>query len=393
MIRMGVVGVGGRGASLIKNVFRVVEPELRVVGVVDPDEKGARSRLAECDREAVFYKDLATMVRKAKLDCLMISTRCHLHTPYAAEAAKYDIPLYLEKPVAVNMRQARHLERAFESSRCPVVVSFPLRVSPLCVQARQLIADGAVGQVEHIAATNYVSYGTVYFDHPGYRKYEITQGLFLQKATHDLDYLMYLADQPIVRVAAMANWGRVFGGSMKPGLTCSQCKKRLTCPESPRNRERNHSGGTLEDHPCTFGKDIGTPEEGMNEDCSSALIEFADGSHGVYTQVFFTRRNAERRGAVVSGYEGTVEFDWYRNELRRIRHHEPFTDVTQAAEGLSHFGGDIELAHDFFDILAGHGKSRTPVETGLASVYACLAAKESSHKGRFVDVRQVGQGS
>lgn len=391
MIRMGVVGLGGRGAGLIKNVFRAAEPDLRVLGVVDPDESGARSRLADCDAEAVFYKDLATMVRQAKLDCLMISTRCHLHTPYAVEAARYDIPLYLEKPVAVNMRQARHLEQAFEKSRCPVVVSFPLRVSPLCVQARQLIADGAVGRVEHVAATNYVSYGTVYFDHPGYRNFEITQGLFLQKATHDLDYLMYLVGQPIVRVAAMANWGRVFGGSMKPGLTCSRCKKQLSCLESPHNRERNYSGGTQEEHCCSFGKDIGTPEAGMNEDCSSALVEFADGSHGIYTQVFFSRRDAHRRGAVVSGYEGTVEFDWYDNKLRRIRHHQPFTDVTQAAEGPSHFGGDIELARDFFDILAGHGKSRTPIETGLASVYTCLAAKQSAEKGRFVPVRQVGQ--
>ena len=34
---------------------------------------------------------------------------------------------------------------------------------------------------------------------------------------------------------------------------------------------------------------------------------------------------------------------------------------------------------------------RTPIETGIQSVYACLAAKQSAEKGRFVDVRLVGQ--
>jgi hypothetical protein len=34
---------------------------------------------------------------------------------------------------------------------------------------------------------------------------------------------------------------------------------------------------------------------------------------------------------------------------------------------------------------------RTPIETGIQAVYACLAAKQSAEKGRFVDVRLVGQ--
>jgi len=92
----------------------------------------------------------------------------------------------------------------------------------------------------------------------------------------------------------------------------------------------------------------------------------------------------------VSGYLGTVSFDWYTNELRRVRHHAPFSATERAGEGASHFGGDMELAHDFIDVIRGRGTSRTPIETGIQSVYACLAAKASSERGRFVQVRQVG---
>jgi len=390
MVRLGVVGHGSRISGVIKHCLRKFAPELRVVGIVDPDEAGARGRLDECDRnDVIFYRSLPEMVRKAKLDALAIGTRCHLHAPYAIQAARYDLPLYLEKPVAISMRQAVALERAFEKSKCEVVVSFPLRVSALCVFARRLIEEGAVGTPEHILAVNYVPYGTCYWD-GGYRNYAITQGLFLQKATHDFDYMMYLMGSRIVRVAAMATWGRVFGGKKRPGLYCSQCEEHDTCLESPQTRRRNCSGGTLRDHPCVFGADCGSPETGMNEDSSSALLEFASGVHGAYTQVFYSRRDAATRGATVSGYHGTISFDWYTNTVKRVRHHAPFTDVTKTGEGASHFGGDDELARDFISIIQGKGKSRTPIWAGIQSAYACLAAKESAETGRFVRVRQVG---
>ncbi len=391
MIRLGVIGHGGRISSVIKNCLREVEPDIRVVGIIDPDEAGARSRLDDCDKnDVIFYDNLDEMMKNAKPDALAIGTRCNLHTPYAIEASKYDIPLYLEKPVAINMEQALSLEKAFQNSKCQVVVSFPLRVSPLCLLAKEYIQKGSIGVPVHICALNYVPYGAVYWEHE-YRNYEITQGLFLQKATHDLDYMSFLMDSPIIRVAAMATVGQVFGGTKPSGLVCSKCNEAKTCLESPENRKRNGSGWHTDDHPCVFSSDCGSPATGTNEDASSALLEFASGAHGVYTQVFFARRDANKRGAIISGYLGTLDFDWYRNDMKYIRHHAPFTDTIKAGEGLSHFGGDTELAHDFIDLIRGEGKSRTGIQTGLQSVYACLAAKQSLENGQFVNVRQLGE--
>ena len=391
MIRIGVVGHGGRISGVIKHCLREVAPDIRVVGIVDPDEAGARSRLDDCDTaDVTFYRSLDAMVRHAGLDALAIGTRCNLHAKYAVAAARYDLPLYLEKPVAINMRQAMALERAFAKSRCKVVVSFPLCVSPLCQKTRQLLDEGAVGEPQHILGVNYVNYGTTYWE-DGYRNWDITQGLFLQKATHDLDYMSYLMDSPIVRVSAMANWGRVFGGDKPPGLRCSACDEADTCPESPEARKRNGTSWHTNDHLCVFSVDCGSPQTGTNEDCSSALIEFASGAHGAYTQVFFTRRDAHMRGSTISGYLGTVSFGWEHNTIRRVRHHEPFTDTLQAGEVGSHLGGDIELAHDFISLVRGKTtESRTGIDHGLRSVYACLAAKRSAETGKFVNVRQLG---
>ena len=335
-----------------------------------------------------FYPDLPTLVRRAKPDALLIGTQCALHTPYAIQAARYDLPLFLEKPVAVNMTQARALERAFRRTKCEVVVSFPLRVSPLCVRVAQLVQDGVIGHPEHITGLNYVPYGTVYFS-PG--SYQAMQGLFVQKATHDLDYMMLLMGSRITRVGAIGSYGRVFGGKKRAGLMCSQCDEAATCLESPQNRQRNGAvSGRNPDHACVFGRDVGSPKSGICEDASSCVVEFASGAHGIYTQVFYSRRDAARRGSIVSGYLGTITFDWYRNEITVAHHHRPFTDTLASKGGASHFGGDEELACDFFDLIRGRlRRSRTPIETGLASIYTCLAAKASAESGQFVKVPAV----
>ena len=130
----------------------------------------------------------------------------------------------------------------------------------------------------------------------------------------------------------------------------------------------------------------------MNEDCSSAVLRFASGAHGLYSQVFFARRDAARRGAVLSGYHGTVRFDWYENKLVRVRHHQPFTDTVAPASGMGHFGGDLELARDFIGLMRGTlRRTRATIEAGIQSAYACLAALETSRSGKFVRVRQTSR--
>ena len=57
------------------------------------------------------------------------------------------------------MQQATALKSLLKS-RCQVVVSFPLGIAAQRA-TREYIAGGAIGDPIHIAALNYVPYGTV----------------------------------------------------------------------------------------------------------------------------------------------------------------------------------------------------------------------------------------
>lgn len=350
---------------MLNNAIRPQAKDLRVVGLIEPDEKRAREVLCEEEkRTATFHRTLDSLVSRSKPDAIVIGTRCDLHARYACEAAATGLPIFLEKPVATTMSQALELAAAFEKSSSEVVVSFPLRASAMFGEVLDLTRSAEFGRPEHILGVNYVPYGNVYFD-SWYRDYRTTQGLFLQKATHDFDYLAALAGAPIVRVAAMISQGRVF-----------------------RDRATLASDAPAAAEGAAYFEGVGTPETGMNEDSSSALLEFGNGVKGVYTQLFFIKRDAAARGATLSNYKGTVTFDWYQNTIRHVPHLEGETRQWNVAETGGHFGGDGVLGRNFVEVVRGEAASISTIEAGLRSVFACLAAKESAETGQFVNVHQ-----
>jgi predicted dehydrogenase len=370
-VRLGVIGFGRRLRSMLATL-RKLEPDAAVVALLDPR---AEALMAEFPSElagATSYGAVDALLAHPGLDGVMVGTRCSLHTPYAVEVLRSGRPLFLEKPVAISWEQLRRLEAAARGTTSPAVVSFPLRVSAMCELARRIVDSGAIGTVEHVQAVNNVpAYAAGYY-HGWMRDEEETGGLWLQKATHDFDYLNYLVGQRPVSVCAMES-KTVFRGDMPVGLRCVDCDRR-DCPEKPH---------ATPSWLCAFGVDTG------NHDAASAIVRYASGAHMVYSQNFYTRRGAAARGATLIGYRGTLKFDWYQDELTVHHHHTGRVERHRFESGpgeTGHHGGDAELARDFLAIASGRGASRTPLEVALASTELCLAARDSSHERRFVDL-------
>lgn len=381
MVRLGVIGYGRRMRHLIATVGRL-GVGARVVGLVDP----RAGELREGDAAlagATVYPDAAAMLDGAALDGVLIGTRCSLHAALAGDVLARGLPLFLEKPVAIDFAQLAALREAAARSASPVVVSFPLRLSALCVAAREIIASGAIGTVEQVQAVNNVPFYAADYFHGWMRDEAETGGLWLQKATHDLDYLNFLIDQRPTTVVAMES-KTVFRGDMPAGLRCVECDRQRECPESPRNLFLQGVTAAVEPNEwrCAFAVDTG------NHDAASAIIGYESGLHATYTQNFYARRGAAARGATLIGYRGTVAFDWYREELTVHHHHSSRVERHHFPSGKGgHHGGDLALLENFLDVIAGRAASRAPLAAGLLSAELCLLARESCRRRAFMDVR------
>ena len=385
------IGIIGYGTRMHYFLDRLLELELgvQVAAVADLDTDRARSLLTSKGIEANavrFYADAEELLeREEALDGVMIGTRCHLHADLALKVMRKGLPLFLEKPVAITFRDLTLLEQAAAESASEVVVSFPLRNTPMARLVKEIVDSGRLGTIEHAQAVNNVPYGGVYY-HSWYRDEELTGGLFLQKATHDLDCLNYLLGLRPVTVAAMAS-KQVFKGEKPAGLRCGDCDEYDTCPESPYVLKHFMQEEATGDK-CAFAVDTG------NHDSASILIRYETGMHAVYSQNFYSRKTAALRGARLIGYGGTIEFDWYRDEVKVHMHNSPRTETYKLeAANLPHFGGDAALARNFVNVMKGTEKSRTPLSMGISSALMCLHAEQSAVSGTFRGIPPVLAGS
>ena len=392
MKRLGVIGYGGRIRGMLATIDKF-GTDATVVAVIDPAESSLRLRFPEKLENVVFYDDVNAMLDGAGLDGVLIGTNCLYHTPYAIKVLARGLPLFLEKPVAIDEEQLAQLHAASLKTTSEVVVSFPLRLSELCVMTKEIIDSGVIGTVENVQATNNVPfYGSNYY-HGWMRNEALTGGLWLQKATHDLDYLTWLVGKTPSRIIAVES-KTVFTGEMPAGLYCLECPIQKECPESQYNLF--YKQGILHDMSeaeswwdgrwqCSFATDTG------NHDAATAILQYESGAHLTYTQMFYARRGAAKRGAILTGYKGTVSFDWNTDEMVVHHHHSGRVERHRVeSESSGHHGGDERLAHDFLAILNGTGPSRATLADGLLSAQLCLMAKRATETSQFQPFMPLG---
>ncbi|HEX5322942.1 MAG TPA: Gfo/Idh/MocA family oxidoreductase [Capsulimonadaceae bacterium] len=377
VIRLGVIGYGARARHMAQ-LMCCQATDVRLAAIADPRAEAIRREMREEGKEAEaihFYESADEMLEQEPLEGVIVGTRCSLHATMALKVIARGLPLFLEKPVATNMADLLAL-RAADPRK--VVVSFPLRVSLLGRLAKEIIESGRIGTVEHVQAWCNVSYSSVYFQ-SWYRDENETQGLFLQKATHDFDCINFLLEGNRPQTICAMTSKQVFKGMHPAGLKCMDCAERTTCHESPYHLSR--SAPLPLDMPakemCAFAVDTG------NEDSGSALIQYASGLHASYSQNFFTRNQAATRGMRFIGYHGTLEFDWYTSKLRVFPHHGSHTETHEVDKTQAHGGGDTVLAAHFTEVIRGERASMSTLEDGLLSVLMCLKAKESARTHTF----------
>lgn len=380
MKRIGIIGFGSRLSDVVVTLSRQ-EQEFQIAAICDLDHIKVRQRMErkpELFQNCKLYDDADVMLEQENLDGVMIGTRCDTHAEMAIKVIKKSLPLFLEKPVCVTEEQFESLCAVYHAYDPKVIVSFPLRVTNIALRVKELLDSGVIGEVSNIQAFNDVPYGGVYF-HDWYRDDRITGGLWLQKATHDLDYLLHLIGKKAESICAMTS-KEVFKGDRAVGSQCEDCDIANACPESPANIVKR--GDTTHGLQCCFAKDTG------NMDCGSAIVRYNGGILS-YSQNFFARFSAARRGARFYGYRGTLEFDFYTNRISIYHHLENKIEIYEipVLQG-NHHGGDDTLCSNYLKLLNGENVP-SMLYDGLVSAAMCIAATKSSEQNQFVKVNEV----
>jgi predicted dehydrogenase len=351
-----------------------------VVSCADPSAHGREHGRELLGPDTELHADYRDMFAD-NLDAVLILTPDHVHVEPALDFLAAGIPVFVEKPLAITTGDCDRILTAARETRTRLYVGHNLRHLPMLKAARDLIDQGAIGQVKAVWCRHFVGHGGDYYFRDWHADRRYTTSLLLQKGAHDLDVIHWLGGGSSTTVVAMGDLA-VYG-------------------DNPRRARPGERAGRL--MPDWFDDKVWPPAalSGLNpvidvEDISMMVSRLDNGVLASYQQCHFTPDYW--RNYTVIGDEGRLEnFGDLADAIVKVwnEHRSGYRDdadltVNIEATDSEHGGADRALIDEFLRFAAEGGPTDTSPVAARNAVAAGVAATESLRAGgKPVEVRPL----
>jgi len=194
-VRIGVIGTGGMGSGHCAHMNEIEEAQLTCICDIDP-------RVAEevsGKYKVPGFTDPKKLLDSRLVDAVIIATPHYYHPPIAIEAFKRRIHVLSEKPIAVTVSAADKMIAAAEKSGCVFGVMYQMRTQGRLQLARQIIAEGRIGEIYRTSMIVGWYRSQAYYDSGGWRATWVGEGggVLINQAPHFLDLYTWLGGLPV----------------------------------------------------------------------------------------------------------------------------------------------------------------------------------------------------
>lgn len=153
-VRIGVIGTGGMGTGHLESFVtaaREGRANVKVVALADV----CQPRLMEAKRKAEAvqgpgidtYTHYPDLLARKDIQGVLIASPEHWHARMAEDAILAGKDVYVEKPMTLRLKDALRLRRVVEENPTAIAnVGTQFVMSPSTVEAKKLIAEGAIGK-------------------------------------------------------------------------------------------------------------------------------------------------------------------------------------------------------------------------------------------------------
>jgi predicted dehydrogenase len=404
-----IVGAGNRGQGYAG--FAAEFPErAQVLGVAEP-RAFQRERLVDQHHpEHVFldWREAALQPRLA--DAVIISTQDSMHADPAVAFAEKGYHILLEKPMAVTEADCTRIVDAVKKNEVHFAVGHVLRYTRYFSRLKQLILDGAVGEVVNIQHTEPVGFWhqAHSFVRGNWRNTECSSPMLMAKSCHDLDLIRWLMDVACERVSSFGSLIHFRPENRPEGASdrCLDCAVEVDCPYSAKRlyldfQQRGKHGWPLEVVTDEFSEEkvIRALREGPYGRCVYACdndvvdhqvvnFAFAGGRTASFTMTAFSNAQAHRTTRVF-GTKGELIGDGHTITTHRFLDGEKTVINPRAADpGIlgGHGGGDFGLMDAFTRAISENDGShiRSGPDEALESHRMVFAAERARLEGVVV---------
>ncbi|MEZ4714441.1 MAG: Gfo/Idh/MocA family oxidoreductase [Caldilineaceae bacterium] len=222
-----------------------------------------------------WYDDGQALIDDPEVDAVYIATPPDAHLAYTRLAARAGKPVYVEKPMALNFAECQAMVEACAAANVPLWVAYYRRGLSKFNKAKELIAEGAIGDVRCVNVTFLQTSRPYDPDNLPWRvRPEIAGGgLYVDLASHILDYLAYMVGPIATAQGNASNQGSPYpaedmvtgswvheSGVHGTGLWCFNSYTRLDQTEVIGSKGKLTFAAFLNNEPVLL-----TTEEGVTE--------------------------------------------------------------------------------------------------------------------------------
>lgn len=322
-MRTAFIGSSGHVGYALEGL--AARPQEQVVGFAPGCPWDRMERIAEaCEamgREAPFFSDPETMLKKTRPDAVVVSTALAKNAQFTKMALEYGCAVFSEKPLALTLEELNELQAVQQQAGKPVAAMFGIRYTPWFETMERTVQAGTLGDIR--LGVGQKSYKLGVRPEEYFRR-ETYGGTIPWVAIHAVDWVVHLMGMQVKAVTA------------------------------------SHS-------------DYGNGGFGTMEATSALLMEGEAGEIATITADFLRPASALRHDddrVRITGTKATLEARDGRVYLEEAN--------LPGRRELPLPGSVTPLYAEFLDELAGQGACRVTTNDGFAMTRVCLAARLSA---------------
>ena len=325
--RIGLLGVGRIGIMHA----RILAPKVESLVVADVVPERARQAADELGARVRSVEDFFD---SDDLDGVVLATPTDAHARHIEAAVRLGVPIFCEKPVALDIASTERANAAAKSAGVPVHIGFQRRFDAAYAAARERLAAGKIGELRRV-------HMHTLDQAPAAREFlAASGGIFTDCLIHDFDALRWVTGREVEEVFA-------------------------------------------------FGTDLGLPDfADFSDVCETVLaLRLTGGALATAHSSRFNGAGYDVR-MEVHGTEGTdvVGMD-ERLPVRSLEPGVAYPSGEPWVDFIARFADCYERELEaFLDVVAGKGEVLSTIDDAVASLRVAEACAASCREGRPVKV-------
>ena len=192
----GIIGCGNVTEVKSGPAFNKVEhSSLMAVSRRDPD------KLADYVKRhhiPLSFTNALDLIQSEKINAIYIATPPDVREAYAIEAMQLGKPVYLEKPMALNLAACKRLKSVSEKLGIKLSVAHYRRNLPLFMEVKNILEQGDIGAIKEVQITMFKKTDKAAKDPSNWRVDPSIAGggYFYDLAPHQIDLVFYFFGKP-----------------------------------------------------------------------------------------------------------------------------------------------------------------------------------------------------